>query len=68
MDPKQHLYLHVDVSDADLSVVLTQGEGESYTVVGFGGRSLAIQEARCSLMERLLVAALWGVKRWARYT
>ena len=26
------------------------------------------QEAQCSRMERLLLAALWAVKRWARYT
>ena len=68
MDPALPLRVHVDVSDTDLSAVLTQGEGEAYRVVGFGGRALAIQEAACSRIERLLLAALWAIKRWARYT
>ena len=68
VDPKEPLQLHVDVDDQDLSAVLTQGAGEGYRVVGFGGRALAIQEASCSRIERLLLAALWAVKRWARYT
>ena len=29
---------------------------------------MALQEAACSRMERLLLAALWAIKRWARYT
>ena len=68
VDPGLPLKVHVDVSETDLSAVLTQGQGETYRVVGFGGRALAIQEAACSRVERLLLAALWAVKRWARYT
>ncbi len=68
VDPKVPLQVHVDVDDKELSAVLTQGEGEEYRVVGFGGRSLGLQEQACSRQERLLLAALWAVKRWARYT
>ena len=39
-----------------------------YRVVSFGGRKLSITEAGCSLIEKLLVAALWGLMRYERYT
>ena len=68
VEPTAPLRLHADANDTDISVVLTQGTGAEYRVVGMGGRKLAIQEAEMGMMERLLVAALWGVKRWGRYT
>ena len=45
VDPKEPLQVHVDVDEGNLSAVLTQGTGSKYRVVGFGGRTLAIQEA-----------------------
>lgn len=36
--------------------------------MSFGGRKLLVTEARCSLIEKLLVAALWGLSRYERYT
>ena len=68
VDPKEPLYLYVDVDDRDGSAVLTQGLGQDYRVVGFGGRALAVREASCTRVERLLLIALWAIKRWARYT
>lgn len=48
----------------DLSVVLAHSEEE---VCGMAGRKLLATEAKGSVMERLLVAAVWGYKRFRRY-
>ena len=37
-------------------------------MVGFRGRALAVREASCTRVERLLLIALWAIKRWARHT
>ena len=33
-----------------------------------GGRELSASERSCSLIERLLLTAQWGMQRWSRYT
>lgn len=36
--------------------------------MSFGGRKLLATEARVSLLEKLLITANWGMKRFERYT
>ena len=60
--------LHIDVDDTDLSGVLVQGEGSEYRVIAMVGRELQVTEVKCSLIERLALAAAWCVKKLNRYT
>jgi hypothetical protein len=64
VDQKQVLKLHVDADNINISVVMTQPGNK---VCGLAGRKLTVTEARCSLLERLLIAAVWGFKRFRRY-
>ena len=64
MDRARPLHLYVDCDEEDLSVVLAHSETE---ICGMAGRRLLATEARGSLLERLLVAAVWGYKRFRRY-
>ena len=41
---------------------------QSYRVVAMVGRALQITEAKCSVIERLDLAAAWCVKKLNRYT
>ena len=58
----------MDCDDHDCSAVMVQGEGEEYRVVAMGGRELQATEQAASLLERLLLTAMWAIKRWARFT
>ena len=70
----------MDADERDMSAVLVQGEsyydyrvvqGESYydyRVVQMLGRALTATECKCCLIERLLLCAVWAVKRLAPYT
>ena len=60
--------LHIDVDNTDLSGILVQGKGDDYKVVSMVGRELLITEQRCSVIERLAIAAAWCVKKLHRYT
>jgi hypothetical protein len=63
VDMKKELELHVDTDDDHLSVVLTQGDD----VCTISGRPLSITEKALPVIERLLIAAVWGYKRYAKY-
>ena len=54
----------MDCDDTDLSVVLAHSVTE---ICGMAGRRLMATEAKGSLLERLLTAAVWGFKRFRRY-
>jgi hypothetical protein len=58
------LKLHVDVGEEGCTVVLAHSNHE---VCAFAGRCFTATEAKCSVMVKLLVAALWGFKRYRRY-
>ena len=60
--------IDVDADSTDGSAVMTQGAGESYTVIEMLGRSLLPTEAKGTLLERQLLIAAWAVKRLAKYT
>ena len=60
--------IHVDCDSAEYSAVMVQGEGASYNVVAMAGRAFTASERACPLVERLLITALWSIKKWARYT
>ena len=53
----------MDVDDTDLSGVLVQGTKERYKVVSMIGRELLVTEQRCSIIERLAIAASWCIKK-----
>jgi len=57
------LDLHVDADEEQLSVVLTQGDN----LCAMAGRPLLKFEQSLPLIERMLVAAVWGYKRYAKY-
>lgn len=58
----------MDVDDSDLSIVLTQGTGDNYRIIGMTGRPLTISELKLPRVEQLLVVALYGLKHFARVT
>jgi hypothetical protein len=64
VDRGRDLLLYVDCDDTDLSVVLAHSESE---VCGLAGRKFTAMESKGPLIERLLVAAVWGYKRFRRY-
>ena len=68
MDYEAPANLHVDEDSQDCSGVLTQGQGDSYTIVAMVGRPLLAGEKVCARVERLLLVALWCLKRLARFT
>ena len=68
IDMNKAAYLHVDVDDTDLSGVLVQGKHNDYKVVSMIGRELLLTERKCSIIERLAIAAAWCVKKLGRYT
>ncbi len=47
-----------------MSVVLAQGEGENKRICAMATKALAITEKKCARLERLLLAAIWGVNRF----
>ena len=49
-------------------MVLVQGQGEGYRMVSMVGRELTPTERQGSLFERLLLTAVWGIRRLARFT
>ena len=68
-DAKKPIKIHVDADENDCSAVLVQGEtANDYRVVQMLGRELTATEAKCSLIEKLLLCAAWAVKRLAQYT
>jgi hypothetical protein len=58
------LRLHVDVGEEGCTVVLAHTTSE---VCAFAGRYFTATEAKCPPMVKLLIAALWGYKRYQRY-
>lgn len=60
--------VHVDADATDCSIVLVQGEGDSYRVAAMLGRELTVTERAAPVLERLLLAAAWGVRKLSRYT
>ena len=68
-DAKKPIKIHVNADENDCSAVLVQGESSTdYRVVQMLGRELTATEAKCSLIEKLLLCAAWAVKRLAQYT
>ena len=67
VDMSAELSLHVSEDGDDLACVATQGRGEMYAVVALMGRGLTITERGYTELERLLVAAAWGVRRLANF-
>ena len=67
-DAKKSIKIHVDADENDCSVVLVQGaSANKYLVVQMLGQELTATEAKCSLIEKLLLCAAWAVKRLAQY-
>ena len=55
---KKPIKIHVDADENDCSAVLVQGEStNNYRVVQMLGRELTATEAKCSLIEKLLLCA-----------
>lgn len=54
----------MDCNETDISVVLAHSETE---ICGLAGRKLMAMEQRGSIIEKLLIAAVWGYKRFRRY-
>jgi hypothetical protein len=52
------------VGEDGCTVVLAHSNSE---VCAFAGRFFTATEARCPTMVKLLIAALWGYKRYRRY-
>ena len=68
-DAKKFIKIHVDANENDSSKMLVQGENANdYRVVQMLGQELTATEAKCSLIEKLLLCAAWAVKRLAQYT
>ena len=63
-----HVGLQSTEHGADVACVMTQGEGDMYSVVAMYGRELTATERGRIELEQWLVAACWAVKRMARYT
>jgi hypothetical protein len=64
VDASRRLFLYVDCSREEISVVLAHSETE---ICGLAGRKLLSTESNASIIEKLLVAAVWGYKRFRRY-
>ena len=60
--------VHVEEDGAHCSCTLTQGAGKDKCIIAMASREWQKQETSASRMERLLLASLWGIKRYARYT
>ena len=60
--------LHIDADGNDASVVLMQGKGNRYQIVGVTGRPLTATEKNLSCVEKLLVVALHGMRHFSRIT
>ena len=68
-DAKKLIKIHVYADKNDCSAVLVQGEtANNYRVLQMLGQELTATEAKCSLIEKLLLCAAWAVKRLAQYT
>ena len=65
-DLEQPAYLHVDEDTEYLAVTLVQGSGGDRKVCAMATRAMTPTEKSCPRMERLLIAAAWGVKRFQR--
>lgn len=68
IDMAQRARLYLSLEDGFAQVVLTQGEGHGFVIIGMGGRYLTPTETKLPVLERWLVIAHWGIKRFARYT
>jgi len=60
--------MHVDADSDDASVVVTQGKGSSYRIVGMTGRPLTATEKLLPRLELLLILSLYGLKHFSRIT
>ena len=58
----------MDADDEYCCAVLVQGTGEDQRVITLMTRELAIMESMLPKVERYLVVAHWGMKRFSRYT
>ena len=68
-DAKKPIKIHADTDENDCSAMLVQGEtANDYPVVQMLGQELTATEAKCSLIEKLLLCAAWAVKQLAQYT
>ena len=63
----QGLVLHVREDGEDIACIAMQVSGELYTMVPLMGRSLTVTEKGYIELERLLVAAAWGVRRLSNF-
>ena len=51
----------------NVACVVVQGEGDTYAIVTLQGRPLTVTEQGYTELERLLVAAAWGIRRLANF-
>ena len=62
-DAKKPIKIYVDADENDCSALLVQGENaDDYRIVQMLGPELTATKAKCSLIEKLLLCAVWAVK------
>ena len=67
-DPTLPYRLYIDLRDGDAGVILMQGEGAQQRPVAMSGRPATAAELNAIRPKALLSIAVWGIRRFARWT
>jgi hypothetical protein len=68
VDTSKPVTLYVDEGQNFINAMLAQGSGEDLIICDFASREFLVSESSAPRIERLLIGAIWAIKRFNRYT